>query len=87
MPRPKTRTDEQLAENHRRCSEKYRKANMAKYRDYSRAYYANNKVKITARRKELREIKKEKTRLARLAERQIIQKQMKNMLKQLKTKY
>lgn len=63
MGRRKTQTDEELKETHHKCSEKYRKANMEKYRAYSKAYYEKNKDAVSARRKFLYAKKKELKRL------------------------
>ena len=51
MPRVKTHTDEELRANHKASAEKYRKANLDKYRAYSKIYYEKNKEKIRERRR------------------------------------
>ena len=51
MPRVKTHTDEQLKTSHKLSAEKYRKANLDRYRAYSKIYYQKNKEKIRERRR------------------------------------
>jgi hypothetical protein len=62
MPRVKTVTDEQLKINHTAASDAYRKANLDKYRAYSKSYYDRNKAKINEKRR-LKRLEKVKAKV------------------------